>query len=332
MRSENTRTTRTGTGGFVFCIPVFNDWASARLLVEWLDRAVATMKIEASVLLVDDGSTDDIWSSLAQPLQALQKVEVLRLRRNVGHQRAIALGLTFVFAERTPRGVIVMDGDGEDSPDDVACLLERFEEQDEKRIIFAKRARRSEGLTFRLSYVLYKAVHRILTGRRVEVGNFSVIPLCLLSRLVAVSELWNHYAAAVYNSRLPFDMVPVPRANRLHGRSRMNFVALVTHGLSAISIFGSDVGVRLLAVTAGFMIATVAAMLTVFGIRAFTGLAIPGWATSAFGLLLVMLMNAVVLSLTYCFVILQSRASVGFLPLRDYRYYIMDDFEVSYDG
>ena len=37
-----------------------------------------------------------------------------------------------------------------------------------------------------------------------RVGNFSVIPRDLLSRLVVVSELWNHYAAAVFKSRLPF--------------------------------------------------------------------------------------------------------------------------------
>ena len=44
---------------------------------------------------------------------------VLRLRRNVGHQRAIALGLTYLQVEAGCEAVIVMDADGEDRPADV---------------------------------------------------------------------------------------------------------------------------------------------------------------------------------------------------------------------
>ena len=77
-------------------------------------------------------------------------------------------------------------------------------------------------------------------------GNFSVIPRERLASLVVVSELWNHYAAAAMRSRQPFCTIPTRRAERLDGESKMNFVGLVVHGLSAISVYSDIVGVRLL--------------------------------------------------------------------------------------
>src|SRR5262249_37876231 len=138
------------------------------------------------------------------------------------------------------------DGDGEDDPADVPRLVQRCREEGFEKIVFAERTRRSETLAFRAFYGLYKVVHVLLTGIRGRVGNFSVVPPARLESLVVVSELWNHYAAAAFKSRQPLCLVPTRRASRLQGRSRMNFVDLVAHGLSAISVFGETVGVRLL--------------------------------------------------------------------------------------
>ena len=78
-----------------------------------------------------------------------------------------------------------------------------------------------------------------------------MIPRERLSCLVASSELWNHYAAAAFASRQPYATIPTRRATRLDGRSKMNFVNLVIHGLSAISVYSDAIGVRLLIATAG---------------------------------------------------------------------------------
>ena len=100
---------------------------------------------------------------------------------------------------------------------------------------------------------MYRLIHFLLTGVQVQVGNFSVIPATVLRRLVAVSELWNHYAAAVYKAKLPMALIPAQRNCRLEGSSRMNLVALVVHGLSAMAVFGDRIGVRLLMVVSSGM-------------------------------------------------------------------------------
>ncbi len=313
-----------GRAGLLVLLPVFNDWAALRKLLAALDGVLAGDGREADVLVVDDGSTQAFDPSAVGPeFRAIRRVDVLHLRRNLGHQRAIAIGLAFVDAERPAcRAVVLMDSDGEDDPADVPRLLARSEEEGGRPIVFAERTKRSESLTFRVFYFLYRRTHRVLTGHSVRVGNFSVIPRDRLSGLAASSELWNHYAAAAFASRQPYVTIPTRRARRLDGRSKMNFVNLVTHGLSAISVYSDAIGVRLLIATSAMIALVVAALGGTLAVRLSTSLAIPGWATTAFGVLLIILLQATMFLFVFSFMILAGRNGAGFLPLRDYAYFV----------
>ena len=250
-RSSDERSVPKPSPEVVILIPSFNDWDSLAELLPRLDAVLSAHDTEVDILVVDDGSTTEPEEFLVSTaFRALRRVDVLRLRRNLGHQRAIAIGLAYVEDCLQASVVVVMDGDGEDDPADVPRLLARLEEEGNGRVVFAERSRRSESHSFRTFYALYKFLHRVLTGKGVRVGNFSAIPRGRLSSLVVVSDLWNHYAAAVIRSRQPHCLIPTCRSVRLCGRSTMNFVSLVVHGLSAISVYSDVVGVRLLVMSA----------------------------------------------------------------------------------
>lgn len=305
------------------CIPVYDDWEAAARMLALLDEVVAGVAWEVRVLLVDDGSSEPAPASLPFAPKALKSVDVLPLRRNLGHQRAIAIGLTQIYRQHPCDAVLVMDADGEDAPGDVVKLLAELERHGSRRMVFAQRARRSEGFRFWAGYQVYKGMHRALTGRRVEVGNFSVVPWALLERLVGVSEIWNHYPAGVFKARIPVAQVPVPRAKRLAGRSKMNWVALVAHGLSAISVQGEIVGVRLVCLAAGLIGLAFLGLLTLLGLQLFSRVAVPDWATTASLLLFVLILGLLsMLTLPVLFV-LQSRERYSFLPLRDHQHYVL---------
>lgn len=312
-------------------VPIRDDWASFEELVVRVDTVLRDRGIRADVLVVDDASTVDapLRAFADKRFDALERIEVLRLRTNLGHQRAIAVGLAFLEQERAHDVVVVMDGDGEDDPVDIPRLVDRLHEEGGRKIVFAERTRRSESIAFRISYALYRVAHRMLTGRGVRVGNFSAIPRGRLSSLVAVSALWNHYAAAVYQSRQPLCTIPTRRAHRLHGRSTMNAVALIAHGLRAISVQSEIVGVRLLLVAiAVAVLATLGVLATVL-VRFLTDLAIPGWATYTAGILVMILAQAMLSATIFSFTILSGREGTTFLPLRDYRYYVADVTSLS---
>jgi hypothetical protein len=305
----------------IILMPVYNDWGALSILLPSLERELNADGLTAEVLMVDDGSTIPVLPILGQcSFTAIESVDILSLRRNLGHQRAIAVGLCYIEANRPYHTVVVMDCDGEDDPSDVPRLVRECLANEGQKIIFAARTRRAESLAFRCFYRLYRLMHFLLTGVKVRVGNFSVIPWPLLKRLVAVSELWNHYAAAVHKARLPMALVPTQRGKRLEGRSHMNLVALVVHGLSAMAVFGDRIGVRLLIVVSLGMVLASGALIGVVGVRLLTTLAIPGWATYVSGILLLMLIQMLLVILVFAFVILAARDTAIFIPGRDYVY------------
>jgi hypothetical protein len=311
-----------GPGGVLVLIPIHDDWESARLLLGLLDRQDGLDG--ARVVLIDDGSTVAPPPGWGVPgLARLGRVDVLELRRNLGHQRALAVGLAYVEGNIPCRAAVVMDGDGEDDPADVPRLLRRLDEEGGRAVVFAERTRRVEGLGFRLGYVAYRGIHRLLTGIPVQrIGNFSAVPGPTLRRLVVVSDLWNHYVASVLKTRLPYVTLPTRRAPRLAGESHMDFVALVTHGLSAISVFGDRVGVRLLVAAVVLLGLVMAGMAAIVFIRLGTTLAIPGWATAAAGALGTISVQLITLLVVFVFIVLGQRESSGFLPARDYPWFV----------
>ena len=305
-------------------IPVYNDWSAVAALLPLLDRALLDSRRHATVLLLDDGSSEPCPPAFEKlSLDAIEAIDVLVLRRNLGHQRALAVGLAYLDAADDGAGpVVIMDGDGEDDPRDVPRLLDRYDAEQGQRVIFAERRRRSESLTFKILYALYRWTHRIMTGRRVRVGNFSVLPREQLHRLTVVSELWNHYAAAVAKAKLPSVTVPTARATRLAGNSAMGYVGLVVHGLSAISVYSEIIGVRALSAALGLIALSLVGIPIIMAIRFFSDLAIPGWATMSVGILLVILLQAVLFSLIFSFITLANRQGLSFLPARDYSYFV----------
>lgn len=309
----------------VILMPVYNDWDAAGAVIEQVDSALADSHVRPLILLVDDGSSISAPARLVRkPLDVVCAIDVLRLRRNVGHQRAIAVGLTYVFQEISCDATLVMDCDGEDRPEDVPRLVEEFCSAGYGRIIFAERTRRMEGFLFKTCYRCYQILHRMLTGVQVKVGNFSIIPFCSLSALVVAPELWNHYAAAVFRLRLPLGMLKSPRGRRLSGESKMDFVSLVIHGLSAISVFGEVVGTRILAVGCVLSLLVLGVLAAVVAIRLFTGLAVAGWATYSSGLLLLLLVLILTTTFGFLLFVLMNRNMLSFLPLRDSSLYVQD--------
>jgi len=305
----------------VILIPVYDDWAAAQLLLAELDRALAGFAAPVSVLFVDDGSREQPPALDPGSPQKLQSVEILHLRRNLGHQRAIAVGLVYIYEHMPCRAVVVMDGDGEDRPVDILPLAARFEKDDGRSMIFAARAKRLESPVFRALYRVYRGVHRVLTGDPVRVGNFSIVPFESLGRLIVVPEIWNHYAAAVVRSRLRFDSIPIARGQRLAGKSKMNFIGLLLHGLSAFFVYGDIIGARLLVGITVALVLQIIAVAIGLGVRYSIRPDLAGLMVYIAALLSVILLQAIPIALILVFVVI-GRTNTGFLPIRDCPYFV----------
>lgn len=305
----------------VLIAPVYEDGASAVQLLKELAAQFAPSDLQLRVLLVDDGSRHPVTETPGLSDCIPCPVDVLLLRRNVGHQRAIALGVAYVHDQIPCDALLIMDADGEDRPEDARRLLEEFRSSGGERILFAERTRRTESLFFRTLYRAYQVVHWGLTGIRVRVGNFSIVPARAVSSLVTLPAMWNHYAAAVFDSRLAYGTIPTQRGHRYSGRSKMNSLSLVMHGLHAISVFSDLVAVRLLLIVVGLCCLCGGVMLGTFVAQFYSKTATPIWALYGWGLLLLLVLLAVG-SFSLVLNLLSQRNSLNFLPIRDYRFFV----------
>ena len=276
----------------IIVTPVYEDVeASSRLFKE----LSAQFGPAIFVVAVDDGS-------VKQPLEihSLQAASVtgiiLKLRRNVGHQRAIAIGLGYASEHMRPEQyVVVMDSDGEDLPSTIPALLAQLK-SDPVDVVVAQRKSRIESLRFKAFYAVYKRFFSLMTGRAISFGNFMALKAQAVKRLVAMQELSIHVAAAVLASKLRTRVCPLDRGPRYAGQSKMNFVGLALHGFKGLMVFAEDVLVRV------GMACTFIASLSVLGAVAavalkLIGFSTPGWFSVALGILVLMLLQTGALAL-----------------------------------
>src|SRR5262245_21656353 len=128
MSSGNQRSTM----GIV--IPVFNDWYSLERLIRELEEHAKGLKFNFQIFIVDDSSPEGLNPDclLLRDRYCSLKLHLIRLSCNLGHQRAIAVGLVAASRAKKIEAVVVMDADGEDQPEDVPRLIAAWSE-DPKR-------------------------------------------------------------------------------------------------------------------------------------------------------------------------------------------------------
>jgi len=277
---------------FAVVMPIYEDREASTKLFKELYSEYGTF---AFVVAVDDGS-------ISQPVEvdALRQAGldgvVIQLKRNVGHQRAIAIGINYV-AENMPDipCTVVMDSDGEDTPQSIRELVQPLQVANVD-VVVAQRKSRVETLKFKTFYLIYKWLFQLLTGRKISFGNFMALKPSAVKRLAAMQELWMHVAGCVLTSKLRVQTMPIDRGPRYAGKSKMNFVGLALHGFRALMVFAEDVLVRVGIICAFVATATVLASALAIGLK-LANFATPGWFSVALGILLLVFLQTGALTL-----------------------------------
>ncbi|MBL8542500.1 MAG: glycosyltransferase [Hyphomonadaceae bacterium] len=260
--------------------PVFEDQESFAELCRRLAESQRAAGEPFHVIAVDDGSLG-APPQLSAISGAGLSGEVLRLARNVGHQAAISIGLAHAAKLPNLSACVVMDSDGEDTPESIPNLLAAVHAPNVD-IAVAQRAKRSETLSFKLFYAIYKRLFRLLTGQVLRFGNFMALSPAALMRVSGMYEASTHVAGAVVKARLRRADVPTDRGTRYAGQSRMNFPSLVLHGMRAVMVFADLVLTRMALALVG-MAALVVLIVVGALIMKLAGYATPGWVTIVTG-------------------------------------------------
>ena len=277
---------------FLVLTPYYEDREAIRRLFTDLHHEFGK---QVHLVVIDDGSVheplDPHWL-----LQSQLSGEVVYLKRNLGHQRAIAVGINYVAQHHPDQIVVVMDSDGEDRPASIQELLTQLEVSPQRDVVVATRKSRVESWRFQFFYFWYKFFFELATGRHINFGNFMALRPAAVARLAAMQELWIHFAGTVLLSKLRISQCPIARGARYAGKSKMNFVGLVLHGFKGLMVFAEDVFVRV-----GIFCAVIAVisllLMPIPLVLKFMGMATPGWSSVLIGVFLLIFIQTGTLTL-----------------------------------
>ncbi len=227
---------------FIILIPIYNDCKSVFQLLENIDLQIAKWDAEVLVLIINDSSTEE-RPATELSFKNIKTVRVMNMKQNQGHARCNAAGLKYLTEKEDFDYVILMDGDGEDRPEELTSLFNKSKENPLKTVT-ANRIKRSEGSFFKLLYECHKILTYVFTGKLIKFGNYSCLPKEDAARLVKEVCIWSSFSGSV--TKIISDRVSVPsiRGKRYFGPSQMSFFKLLVHSFSIIAVFKGSVIVR----------------------------------------------------------------------------------------
>ena len=166
-------------------IPVYNEVEVLPTLYHRLTRVMEGLGEPYEIIFVNDGSDDGSLTLLRELRTGDERVKLLGLSRNFGHQIAITAGLD----HSSGQAVVVLDADLQDPPEIIPQLVEQWRKGYD--IVFAVREKRhGEGLFKRATAALFYRLLRRMTSTQIAVdaGDFRLMSRKAVDTLRSIRE------------------------------------------------------------------------------------------------------------------------------------------------
>src|SRR3989304_10028375 len=174
----------------------------------------------SSIYYVDDGSTDGTPASLAALARKDERVIVLELSRNFGHQAALSAGVD------TPRGDLIISkgGDGQHPPEMIPQMIELFEQGYD--IVQAQRIEGEQMFSFKqIASSGFYALINTISGTRFVPGaaDFRGLSRQAVEALKSMPEYHRFLPGMISWMGYRSVILPYHETRRVAGRSHSSF-------------------------------------------------------------------------------------------------------------
>lgn len=258
-------------------VPCYNEEA---VLSELHARLVSVLEqvedLSFEIVYTDDGSTDRTPDILREFQLEDDRVRVVSLSRNFGHQIAVTAGLEHASGD----AVVIIDADLQDPPEVIPEMIARW--RDGYHVVYGLRAKRPGETTFKLwtAKAFYRLINRLSEIEiPLDVGDFRLLDRKVLDVLLAMPERDRFLRGMV--SWIGFNQVAViyDRAARRAGESKYPLMKMLRFAVDSVISF-SFVPLRL-AIWVGFasIVASFVGIIYALAIRLYTTDWVRGWAS-----------------------------------------------------
>lgn len=268
-----------------YVLPVYDEEANLEVFHDALVEA--TLKradLDFEFVYVDDGSRDRSLERLLELRADDERVTVLSLSRNFGHQVAVTAGLD---ACTEADAVIVMDTDLQDPPRVSLEMLEMWE--DGVDVVFAQRRSRQDGTFKRASaYGFYWLLGKMASVEIPRnVGDFRLLDRKVVAEVSRYRESDRFLRGIVAHVGFRQEALLFDRDQRHAGETGYPLRKMI--GFAASGIVGFSTAPLRWISRLGYAVSFVSVLLAayVFGVRIFSPeQAVPGWAFLGVGMFL----------------------------------------------
>jgi glycosyltransferase involved in cell wall biosynthesis len=166
-------------------VPTYNEEEGLAIFHERLSDVLNSVPINAEILYVNDGSTDNTENVIRRLRKEDHRVASIDLSRNFGKEIALTAGLDHANGD----AVVVIDADLQDPPELIPELIKHW--QDGYDVVSARRIRRG-GETFVkkiTAYVFYRIIHKFSSVSIPEdTGDFRLLSRNAVNSLKGLRE------------------------------------------------------------------------------------------------------------------------------------------------
>ncbi len=141
-------------------IPLFNEAESLPELMQWIDRVMQTHNYSYEVIMVDDGSKDNSWSTIQTLRASYPSLKGIKFQRNYGKSAALNEGFKMAQGDI----VVTMDADLQDSPDEIPEFYDMITKEGYHLVSGWKKKRYDNTFTKNIPSKIYNAVARRSSG------------------------------------------------------------------------------------------------------------------------------------------------------------------------
>jgi len=259
--------------------PAYNESEVISEFVRELTKVMKSLKVSFEIIVVDDGSSDETLEQLKQAKIYARELRIISLGRNIGHMRALELGMTRAIG----RFVITMDADFQDDPRDLARLWQHSKELSKKQEAFDviqtfRMNRKHDTLSKRLTAKLFYRFMKSLLGASVieNAADFRLLTWEATRFLLDSNSKNKVFRFMIPNSGLRVKYIEVIRNERRRGKTKYSFfkmLKLATDSVVHYSVFP----LRIVFITAVTCSALSILMIPLLFWIKMTSRAIPGW-------------------------------------------------------
>ena len=195
-----------------------------------LKETLETITPDFEIILINDGSPDDAWSTILELAEKDKRVKGINFSRNFGQHYAITAGLDNCNGE----WVIVMDCDLQDQPEEIIKLYE----ESKKGFDYVQgiRNQRKDKIFKRTISKSFYSVLGFLTDSKIDSGiaNFGIYSHKVISSINGLREKSRWFPTFVNWVGYKGTSIHIQHGSRVQGHSSYSLKALLNLALDVI--------------------------------------------------------------------------------------------------